>query len=75
MEEEGEDGNKPLSLSGFSELLGENMKNVYFPGGHTIYEEGDIGNHMYFINSGIIEVTTSKYLELRFFRRYQVSGL
>jgi len=57
-EEEGEDGNKPLSLSGFSELLGENMKNVYFPGGHTIYEEGDVGNHMYFINSGIIEVTT-----------------
>jgi len=41
-----DDGSKPLSLSGFSNLLGENMKNRYFPRGHTIYEEGDIGNHM-----------------------------
>lgn len=49
---------KPMSLSGFSDLLGENMKNRYFPRGCTIYKEGDIGNHMYFINSGIIEVTT-----------------
>ncbi len=58
-EEDGsDDGNKPLSLSGFSNLLGENMKNKYFSRGHTVYEEGDIGNHMYFINSGMIEVTT-----------------
>jgi len=49
---------KNLSLSGFSNLLGENMVNRYFPRGHTIYREGDVGNHMYFINSGIIEVTT-----------------
>ncbi len=51
-------GQKPMSLSGFSNLLGENMKNKYFPRGMTIYREGDIGNHMYFINSGIVEVTT-----------------
>ncbi len=52
------DENKPLSLSGFSNLLGENMVNRYFPRGHVMYREGDIGNHMYFINSGIIEVLT-----------------
>lgn len=52
-----EDG-ESLSLSDFSNLLGQNMKNRYFPRGHTVYSEGDIGNHMYFINSGIIEVVT-----------------
>lgn len=49
----------PLSLSGFEDLLSDNMKNKYFPKGHVVYREGDIGNHMYFINSGTIEVTTS----------------
>jgi CRP-like cAMP-binding protein len=34
------------------------MKNRYFPKGHIIYNQGDIGNHMYFINSGTILVTT-----------------
>lgn len=48
-----------LSLSGFSDLLSENMKNRYFHAGQVVYSEGDIGNHMYFINSGTIEVTTS----------------
>jgi serine/threonine protein kinase len=52
-----EDG-ETLSLSEFSNLLGENMKNRYFPRGHTVYSEGDIGDHMYFINSGVIEVVT-----------------
>jgi serine/threonine protein kinase len=47
-----------LSLSGFSDLLSENMKNRYFPAGHTIYREGDIGHKMYFINSGRVEVST-----------------
>lgn len=47
-----------LSLSGFSDLLAENMKNRYFPKGHVIYHEGDIGHAMYFINSGSIEVYT-----------------
>jgi serine/threonine protein kinase len=49
----------PLSLSGFSDLLSENMKNRYFDAGQVVYTEGDVGNHMYFINSGTIEVTTS----------------
>ena len=48
-----------LSLSGFSELLAENMKNRYFPKGSIIYHEGDVGNAMYFINSGRISVETT----------------
>jgi len=44
--ESGEEDPK-LSLSGFSDLLGENMKNRYFPKGHIVYKEGDIGNAMY----------------------------
>jgi serine/threonine protein kinase len=48
----------PLCLSGFSDLLAENMKNRYFPKGHIVYHEGDIGNKMYFINSGTVEVYT-----------------
>jgi len=47
-----------LSLAGFSDLLSENMKNRYFPKGHIIYREGESGHHMYFINSGTIEVST-----------------
>jgi CRP-like cAMP-binding protein len=52
-DEEGE-----LSLSGFSDLLAENLKNKYYPKGHVIYREGDKGNAMYFINSGSVEVYT-----------------
>ncbi len=58
-DEEGHEQVKTMSLSSFSNLLGENMKNKYFPRGMTIYREGDTGNHMYFINSGIIEVSTN----------------
>lgn len=47
-----------ISLSDFSNLLSENMKNVYFSKGNTVYNEGDLGNHMYFINSGVIQVAT-----------------
>jgi len=45
-----------LSLSGFSDLLGENMKNRYFSKDDLVYREGDLGNAMYFINSGTVEV-------------------
>jgi serine/threonine protein kinase len=47
-----------LSLSGFSDILAENMNNKYFPKGHTIYQEGKVGNAMFFLNSGSIEVVT-----------------
>ena len=47
-----------LSLSGFSDLLAENLQNKYFPKGHVVYKEGDLGNSMFFINSGSVEVYT-----------------
>jgi serine/threonine protein kinase len=48
-----------LSLSGFSDLLADHMKNKYFPKGSIIYREGEVGNAMYFINSGTISVETT----------------
>jgi serine/threonine protein kinase len=45
-----------LSLSDFSDLLSENMKNQYFPKGAIVYREGDVGNAMYFINSGTVSI-------------------
>ena len=48
-----------LSLSEFSNLLSQNMKSKYFPKGHIVYSEGHVGHHLYFINSGIVEVSTS----------------
>ena len=53
-----EDGGPPLTMSDFSNLLSDSMTSIYFPKGHIIYNEGDIGNFMYFINSGKIEITT-----------------
>lgn len=47
---------EPLSLSGFSKVLNENMRNRYLNKGDVVYKEGDKGNHMYIINSGIVEV-------------------
>eukprot|EP00567_Pseudictyota_dubia_P008976 CAMPEP_0197464882 /NCGR_PEP_ID=MMETSP1175-20131217/64250_1 /TAXON_ID=1003142 /ORGANISM="Triceratium dubium, Strain CCMP147" /LENGTH=1232 /DNA_ID=CAMNT_0043000885 /DNA_START=112 /DNA_END=3811 /DNA_ORIENTATION=- len=47
-----------LCLSGFSDLLGENMKQKFFPRGHVVYHEGDQGDRMYFINSGSVHVST-----------------
>ena len=57
---DGDDGDpsSQLSLSGFSDLLAENMKNRYYPAGHVIYREGERGYNMYFINSGRVEVST-----------------
>ena len=49
-----------LSLSEYTDLLSEHMKNVYLPAGHVIFEEGDEGDSMFFINSGRVEVTTKE---------------
>jgi serine/threonine protein kinase len=49
-----------LNMNEFHNLLSENMKHRYFKKGHCVYKEGDVGNHMYFINSGTIEVTTGQ---------------
>uniref|UniRef100_A0A6U6L9S7 Uncharacterized protein n=1 Tax=Odontella aurita TaxID=265563 RepID=A0A6U6L9S7_9STRA len=53
-----ESGTDLISMSDFHNLLSENMQHKYFPRGTIIYHEGDQGNHMYFINSGTIEVST-----------------
>jgi serine/threonine protein kinase len=50
-----------LSLSGFSDLLSENMKNRYFPAGHVIYREGERARNnmnMYFVSSGRVQIST-----------------
>ena len=47
-----------LSMSDFQNLLSTNIKHQHFPAGHIVYQEGDIGNHMYFIDSGTVEVQT-----------------
>jgi serine/threonine protein kinase/CRP-like cAMP-binding protein len=57
---DGNDDNAPLCLTGFTDLLSEHMKNKYYEKGRVLYKEGDFGNHMYFINSGSIEVTTKE---------------
>jgi serine/threonine protein kinase len=56
---ESEDGGPKINMSDFENLLSDNMKNQYFPAEHVVYREGDRGNHMYFIDSGTIEVETS----------------
>ena len=40
-----------LSLSGFSDLLAENLRNRYFPKGHMIYKEGDKGKRRTLVTS------------------------
>lgn len=60
MEEKGGEEESQLSLSGFSNLLSEHMKNVYFSADHIVFKEGDEGDSMFFINSGRVEVTTDE---------------
>ena len=51
-------GGGGLSMSDFYNLLSENMVHKHFGKCEVIYKEGDVGNEMYFIVSGSIEVTT-----------------
>jgi Cyclic nucleotide-binding domain/Protein kinase domain len=53
-----EDAGPALSMSDFHSLLADSMQHRYFPKGCVVYREGEIGNAMYFINSGAVEVTT-----------------
>ena len=52
------DGDAKLNYTEYSNLLAENMKQKYFPRGHIVYRQGTEGNHMYFINSGTVQVIT-----------------
>lgn len=55
---EGENCNAAISLSGFADLLSDNMENKHYSEGHRIYKEGAKGDAIYFINSGTVEVST-----------------
>lgn len=57
--EDDEASGEQLSLSVFSELLADSLKSRYFPKGHIVYREDDVGEKMYFLNSGTVEVLTS----------------
>jgi serine/threonine protein kinase len=51
-------GNVSMDLSDFSNLLGNSIIHKHFPAGHVVYRQGEKGNHMYFIESGSIQVDT-----------------
>jgi len=63
--DEDEDGDETLTLSTFSDLLSEHMQNKYFKEGHVVYNEGEEGNEMFFINSGVVEISTKEGFKLR----------
>lgn len=63
--EEDLEEDETLTLSAFSDLLSEHMQNRYFEKGHTIYREGEEGNEMFFINSGVVEISTKDGFKLR----------
>ena len=48
-----------LSLSNFSRLFA-GLKHKHYPRGHVIFNAGDEGDAMYFINSGKVEIQTRK---------------
>lgn len=54
-----------ISLSEFDDLLSEHMKSKYFSKGDLIYKENDVGQNMFIINSGTVEVSTSKGFTVR----------
>lgn len=59
-EESTSSGNAPsLCLSDFSKLFSR-LKHQHFPRGHILYEAGDTGDAMYFINAGKVAVETKK---------------
>jgi serine/threonine protein kinase len=56
--QDSKDHTDAISMTEFRSLLAENMKHKFFPRNHIVYNEGEVGNHMYVIVSGTIEVTT-----------------
>jgi len=52
-------GSLGLSLVDFNKLFA-NLRHQHFPRGHVIYNAGEEGDSMYFINSGKVEVKTRK---------------
>jgi Ca2+-binding EF-hand superfamily protein len=52
-------GSSGLSLSSFSKVAA-GLKHKHFPRGHIVFRAGEIGDAMYFINSGKVEIQTKK---------------
>jgi serine/threonine protein kinase len=51
-------GHTSMDLSDFSNLLRDSIRHKHFSTGQTIYRQGEKGDHMYFIESGSIQVVT-----------------
>eukprot|EP00934_Nitzschia_sp_Nitz4_P006567 Nitzschia sp. Nitz4//scaffold99_size76975//9463//11760//NITZ4_005565-RA/size76975-processed-gene-0.43-mRNA-1//-1//CDS//3329560817//6557//frame0 len=47
-----------INMSDFNSLLSDSIQQRHFPVGHVIYEEGSHGDHMYFIDSGSVQIET-----------------
>jgi Serine/threonine protein kinase len=52
-------GSLGLSLSSFSKIAA-GLKHKHYPRGHIVFRAGDVGDAMYFINSGKVEIQTKK---------------
>lgn len=48
-----------LSFSELSDVVSDTISNLYFPTGHVLYDEGQKGDVMFFLNSGTVQVTSS----------------
>eukprot|EP00594_Rhizosolenia_setigera_P005476 CAMPEP_0178949188 /NCGR_PEP_ID=MMETSP0789-20121207/5897_1 /TAXON_ID=3005 /ORGANISM="Rhizosolenia setigera, Strain CCMP 1694" /LENGTH=852 /DNA_ID=CAMNT_0020629653 /DNA_START=178 /DNA_END=2736 /DNA_ORIENTATION=- len=55
----GSSSSSTLSLSDFSKLFSK-LRHTHFPKGHVIFNAGDEGDAMYFINAGKVDVLTRK---------------
>lgn len=53
-----DEGGPIIDMSDFSHLLSDNIKHRHFQAGEVVYREGEKGDHMYFIDSGSVEVVT-----------------
>lgn len=66
-------GSMGLSLSSFSKVC-QGLKHKHYPRGYTIFRSGEIGDSMYFINSGKVEIRTAKGKLVHIFRHGDFFG-
>lgn len=57
--EQGLDGQTNLSLAQFNKLF-SGLNHKHFPRGHYIFHAGEVGDAMYFLSSGKVEIVTRK---------------
>mmetsp|Transcript_35238 Transcript_35238/g.85414 ORF Transcript_35238/g.85414 Transcript_35238/m.85414 type:complete len:527 (-) Transcript_35238:260-1840(-) len=53
------DSEEEISLATFSDLLSDPTENCHFKKGDIVFKEGDEGKDMFFISSGVVEVSTN----------------